>query len=370
MRDMFTRESPARSILELLEAFNEDGTEGFLFRGQTRDFPFMAPSAFRQYVTGGSTDGSRILLTPRPRPDPLSLARSTARVSVHERLVGHFGRAIGNVVAQQYGLSSDIIDVTSDLRVAAFFGTRTYPRYEHLGTAGEPGVVYRFKHRAGPYSRDEPDISLDRADIMGGLVGAHDRGINSFFWFNNYKMTDYGDSYLNRQDEQPGPGQRMLPLHSMGFGLSWANITALWASAQETYTGLRAFDVADTRLGTQVGGQMRPVYLVDTMAPKNIEASYNTLIRSYFSTQLVRVLRTTAIDNMATNPHVERFYFRHTPERAVDLTPEQLWPDANSDPLYRFLLREVETHYAGYLNHHRVAADDFNVGLLDRGFLA
>jgi hypothetical protein len=58
-------------------------------------------------------------------------------------IIGDFGVGLGNILAQQYGLGSETIDVTTDIDVAAYFATRRYPTYAHVATG--QGVIYRFR---------------------------------------------------------------------------------------------------------------------------------------------------------------------------------------------------------------------------------
>jgi hypothetical protein len=39
---------------------------------------------------------------------------------------------VGNLLSQQYGVTSDGFDITADPRIAAFFATRKYPTYRQL----------------------------------------------------------------------------------------------------------------------------------------------------------------------------------------------------------------------------------------------
>jgi hypothetical protein len=62
-----------------------------------------------------------------------------------------FGYLLGQGLAQQYGFNSEMLDVTSNLEVAAFFATHDAPNFS--APVGEGiGVIYRFE-RPEPNSR-------------------------------------------------------------------------------------------------------------------------------------------------------------------------------------------------------------------------
>jgi hypothetical protein len=74
-----------------------------------------------------------------------------------------FGYMLGMTLAQQYGFSSELLDFTSDVRVAAFFATHDGPHYqfeglnlvERVGT--DIGVIYRLPSTAGETRYDRID---------------------------------------------------------------------------------------------------------------------------------------------------------------------------------------------------------------------
>ncbi|MBO9561783.1 MAG: FRG domain-containing protein [Niastella sp.] len=141
---MFDKHNPASNIFELLHYLEDQGTYGSLFRGQPRDHGTILPSGFRPYLDIIEKDKMNL----NHRPIPAGQTLQAKKAIVHEKLIRKFERTIGNLMAQQYGLSSDMVDVINDLAVAAFFATRKYPNYEpivqdELGQ-GEPGK-YREK---------------------------------------------------------------------------------------------------------------------------------------------------------------------------------------------------------------------------------
>lgn len=74
-----------------------------------------------------------------------------------------FGYVLGQTLAQQYGFSSELLDFTSDIWVAAFFATHDGPRYlfegdeliKRLGT--DIGVIYRLPSTEGTLLHERID---------------------------------------------------------------------------------------------------------------------------------------------------------------------------------------------------------------------
>ena len=82
---------------------------------------------------------------------------STIRSQIrHAALLNPFGFVLGMTLAQQYGFSSEFLDFSSDIRVAAFFATHTAPEFlwdksqAQLATNKESlGVIYRLPSTKG-----------------------------------------------------------------------------------------------------------------------------------------------------------------------------------------------------------------------------
>jgi hypothetical protein len=59
-------------------------------------------------------------------------------------LIDLFGQKLGLILAQQYGLSSALLDATTDPEVALFFAAHKPPYYWPVGLSDELGVIYRW----------------------------------------------------------------------------------------------------------------------------------------------------------------------------------------------------------------------------------
>jgi hypothetical protein len=143
---MFNSLNPARSIRELLDHLLAEDHEKYLYRGQTKNYSTLLPSRFRGGVTDRKLDydwigvdnaKSNLILTDRDR----------VRSMVRSKLMRTLGKGLGNIIGQQYGMGSEVVDVTECPKIAAFFATRSYPAYEHFrgNENSRCGVVYRMR---------------------------------------------------------------------------------------------------------------------------------------------------------------------------------------------------------------------------------
>src|SRR5262245_13785683 len=142
---MYDLGHPANTIHELLAALEADDHHKYLYRGQVKHFGSILPSVFRKARTGAMLGPHLHALDARAFHAALG-TQGHLRFRLLDWLIENLGRGVGNLIAQQYGLSSEAIDVSASPRVAAYFATRDYPAYEHF--SGSPdwplGVVYRF----------------------------------------------------------------------------------------------------------------------------------------------------------------------------------------------------------------------------------
>jgi hypothetical protein len=147
----FSLDHPAQDIHELLEFLRADEPEKYLFRGQTRHYPTLVPSMFRSLIVPGTENLPVLGVDGEEYAERLE-ERDKIRLRLLGGLIGRFGKSVGNIIAQQYGISSEAIDVTSDPDVAAFFATRRYPEYQHFNGYGDGsvGVIYRFPRHMPP----------------------------------------------------------------------------------------------------------------------------------------------------------------------------------------------------------------------------
>jgi hypothetical protein len=217
-----------KALLDFLEA---DHPERYVFRGQTRMYggPLL-PSGYRDRFTPFDTvigasrwagitraksligeawvetaralesaqsepinDGKRLNDIPESayqhgirRYYNTAHSRSMAQVSKFMRegtvpgLTTLLGRDdLAHLLCQQYGLTSQGLDVSTNPYVALFFATRDAPFYQIVGEAHPPGVIYRFPRERATIARDlllplERSNSQSTADICAFVEASND----------------------------------------------------------------------------------------------------------------------------------------------------------------------------------------------------
>lgn len=89
-----------------------------------------------------------------------------------------FGYLLGQALSQQYGFSSEMLDITSDIAVAAFFASYESPTYLNKPKSGI-GVIYRFLRTEGYEGQNNitdynfytcPEM-LDIQALFSGFIG-------------------------------------------------------------------------------------------------------------------------------------------------------------------------------------------------------
>lgn len=152
MRPMLTRHAQPslgrrvtfapRPIDDVLAQLLEEDDDQFVYRGQSRDYGIVLPSGMRgavRSVTGAACQLDRRVLVAQ------CTVRAQQQILFRQGLISTLGAGIGHVFAQQYGFGSDVIDVSSSPRIAAFFATRLWPTCSHIADAPGPGVIYRWR---------------------------------------------------------------------------------------------------------------------------------------------------------------------------------------------------------------------------------
>jgi hypothetical protein len=128
----------------LFEYLERDRAERHSFRGQNRHFLHNAPSAVR--AAARLSDGGAVWVPLASDHWASATEREQARYDLRAAALRMWGPVVGNIVCQQYGVTSDAYDITGDPTVAAFFATCQYPRYQPFVPASDAslGVICRF----------------------------------------------------------------------------------------------------------------------------------------------------------------------------------------------------------------------------------
>lgn len=147
----------------VLQRLRDEHGPGFLYRGQTSfwDGP-LVPSLYRAQLDENAINnfdrakrlrgvGSRFHQV-KLSPPSSDLAQ---RIEVITYLNHIFGYPMGQILAQQYGVHSEGLDVTSSVEVAAVFSKYSLSKNAYLDGSSTPGVIYRFTAAIDPPSLDD-----------------------------------------------------------------------------------------------------------------------------------------------------------------------------------------------------------------------
>jgi len=235
-----------------------------------------------------------------------------------------FGYILGQIIAQQYGICSEVLDVTTDVNIAGFFATHLYPDYQFIDVdianknEYNIGVIYRFPYKGSGVHRDNI-LSHNYYCTPGALI-VHDimREFESDCTFREalVSMIIYHNMHLTT-------GERHLELLRIPKGT-----------------------VEQSRIGRQRAAILIPDELrlekivteeLDYSDPNVRAAAINGTIMINPNTTRVPVLH--SIEDLRFREGIECFYFYHTntlPD--VCYTPDELWPNDADSLLKIFLL--------------------------------
>jgi hypothetical protein len=352
-----------RPIDDVLAQLLEEDDDQFVYRGQSRDYGIVLPSGMRgavRSVTGAACQLDRRVLVAQ------CTVRAQQQILFRQGLISTLGAGIGHVFAQQYGFGSDVIDVSSSPRIAAFFATRLWPTCSHIADAPGPGVIYRWRK-----PEEERTLTELRADTLLGSVNPIDKEdvtpVRAIVRFPERGTPDY-TLVRDMQDA-------WIVFPTMIFTVT--EIAAAFSDLLENASadhipGWQFEHFPSSRWAAQGGGFLRP----------------ETLYRGYLGLPPVdgfKITKDDELDELRLDRHVlggspaevtdaaqigppDCFHFQHGGS-SVDIEPEQLWPSALKDQLFRYVSVMTWVRQGHYFNETRVNFPwDRVAGLVDRGF--
>lgn len=166
---------------------------------------------------------------------------------------------MGNLIGQQYGLSSLCLDATENVKVAAFFATRSYPEYSG-GPQEGVGAIYRFRNMFDGLHPSERSLS-SLADWFER--GQCDEGF--FDWFVEMRQIDR----VFDRDRWPDWGRAQdepASVKTLPLAISWRELELVLRDAAAQLSTLDGPDtrrIKDvewrlTRVARQEGGFVMP----------------------------------------------------------------------------------------------------------------
>lgn len=375
----FTEAKPAANIGVLFDYLIATRTPAHYYRGQTKYFPVSVPSAMRWAVTEASEDGWNLGID---RP-----ARERAKTSLRGDLLIPFGRVVGNLLSRQYGVASDAYDITSDPVIAAFFATRSYPTYESFKpvTSADLGVIYRFT--IGTLTT--PPFDVMERTLAWLYMLDQQRGVK--VWFDDVRQLrmrilrgdfigvtrDYFEQFLSERFPE---GYVYTQLFKSAAYVTYDMIEYAFlhrADELKLSNDSKAI-IRSSRTRRQSGGMYFPptthaVYASSRVTPEALTTPLGRATGRDFVARpgTVETMGAERVFNLNANPYVERFYFRHDPEKAVQVDDlGTLWPSEKSDYLLELVVELCRRTEAGrYLTDFQTTALDFEKGVSDPGYL-
>ena len=357
----FNKEAPAKNILELLDYLCKNSPEKYIFRGQTKHYGTLIPSGYRKAIVENYS-GQPTKLVDKNYNKKIS---NEGHIKLKElsRLIGEFGRGLGNIIAQQYGITSECLDITQNPEIAAYFATRKYPTYHHYyGTSDNLyGVIYRF-----PILNFASTSNLAELNVLLEMVGKEVRG--KPVWFGKYsKRVDLEGSTVRSILSQYPHVKDYLFTHPAVVVLEFLNKSIEEFAQENNYRFFKSFE--NTRISRQEGGFLKPSVIWECTVPKNLSVLYEPTAKAYFFKPGYAIAeRVIAIEDLMQYHGLELFFFKHSDKQITSYDSAYLWPSKREDPLFDLISTTVYVNNHKYFEFKRIEVDDAEGGILDRGY--
>lgn len=365
---MFDINNPAKNINVLVEYLKNIETNDFVYRGQIADYDSLLPSFYRKKISKSrfdqnthktlyQYDKNNHFLNYEPTKD--SAQNIAKRVTMNE-LMKNFGKSLGNVMAQQYGINSECLDITSDINVAAFFATHTWPHYDKVHTSDRLGVIYRIP--CSPYKPlQHAGIELDLSAVY--LANDNSR-IPLLFSSFKYQHTEaefqkHLETYKLRLCCTISKPLICNHEHTIDIFKSYFNEKYREIDIESLYS--------TTRISRQKGGFIIPSFVFDSYVPSHLKETEIHNIKVY-SPSFVIHKEKVVIEDILAFPRIEKYYFYHDSNIKSTLSREYLWPSKEEDYFYNLLYNWCSDGCKNYLNELNIKIDDMENGIIDKGY--
>jgi hypothetical protein len=389
---MFGRDDPAPDIATLIYFLRQTHQEQDLYRGQEAAYPFILPSAYRSCVDAGATASDFIAVDPTKYTGAEQARQKHLRSSMMEELIGLLGIAWGNLLAQQYGIGSECIDLTEDVSIAAFFATRKWPEYDHIPGPGI-GVLYRFR----PQGVTPTPPRLDPATLDSWFEMGFGEGV----YFDSFVHPENVGRIFDRDRWMEYETGREATVSTLPMHVRWADVLG---AVRREVEGARpskpssdgiwsrqnfiAADWRRSRVAGQKGGFVRPAFVWQAEVPNScaVWSGPSEPRPSPFGLPVIRLgsaddrmpwpravpsaaikKRMIGIENLLNRPGTHAFYFRHSHVKVTGLYRRELWPEPSEDPVYAqlWMMALPRLIEAG---EDMPPVDGLQEGILDRGY--
>jgi hypothetical protein len=376
---MFDQNAPARDIEELARALFREHRPGHIYRGQTKYYDPTVPSAFRPFIKEVELNGWVKLRGIADLENAPNVDHEAERYEIKDLLARTFNRGLTNLLAQQYGLSSDMFDVTDSINVAGIFATRSWPTYQPYAPkqVGEMGVIYRMHCKAtAPTLRQFEELTEHYYVPL-------DTGQKLFFE-NVHSLTRHAQSLIESLGisailghEFP-EGMQLATLLKMPFycqpsmmrrfliqRLNECGFGTLVGSGKPFASIEHAYDCS--RIARQKGGVVSPALRYEGAIPASLSASPRNGDPNWLIAKRDFAVSNglNSVFNLNNDPNFERFFFLHDPSKAIAVDNlDDLWPARDADPIFDMMSGAVE----GYFADIKGIQDFDSITVLDRGY--
>jgi tetratricopeptide (TPR) repeat protein len=364
---MYTKLNPAENINELVSYLKVVDNDNYCYRGQTKHYDKILPSLYRNAIIDQNSINKKMWdIDSVEYQNRLKSEQSILKDRLRNMLIENLGRGVGNIVAQQYGLASETLDITEDISIAAFFATRKYPEYEHYegDEANKLGVIYRFR------KQDKID-SHEKLEYLLNGVGHFNSKIEKEVWFEKrYKIEDVEKEKLEEYFDKFG--KEIVHLYTYPVIISFLQCKDFTFDAFKNTFKYAPRALMNSRLARQKGGFIRPSIHLKCTVPKKKEIfeKYYLLDRNYYFPETAFVNDVIGVSDIGSIPGIDIYYFKHSNVEITQINREFLWPSEIEDDIYEFLtnLCTNDERTIDYIDNENTFIDDIEKGIIDPGY--
>ena len=369
---MFDINHPAENIHVLINYLEKIHSDDYVYRGQEKDFDSLIPSFYRNKLAKFRYDkASGKIISQFNKYNHFikydaskDSERNIAKRITMNHLMGNLGKSLGNVIAQQYGVSSECLDVTSDINVAAFFATHKWPHYDFVINTSELGVIYRIpcmRHNNAIRHIQHAGTELSLSAVY---LSKDTRPIPLLY--SSFKHQHTIDEYNELNKKYRFTSQHTISQPIVCDNSDFKNIIITYFAEKYPTLNIEVL-YSNTRMERQKAGFIIPSFVFDSNVPSNLEVTNIQNIETY-SPSFVIHNEKVVIEDILTYPGIEKYYFRHDSSVVSKYSREYLWPAKESDYFYDLLYRWCSDGCRNYLNKLHIEIDDMNNGIIDKGF--
>ena len=370
---MFDKNEPAENIDVLIEYLKKNHKHCYVYRGQIKDYDTLLPSFYRDKISPIRLESSNNALKIIKQRNGFnhfiyydyvndSIRNKVKRVTMN-KLMENFGKSFGKVLAQQYGVNSECLDITSDPSVAAFFATHQYPYYNDVIESDDLGVVYRMIS-----NDDEGFIRHAGIELLlsSNYLVQDEKPIPLLF---SSERSQHSDDEFKELDNRYKFETKVTCTRPVIVDYSGVKqiVTTYF---EEKYPNIDIESHFHTsRISKQKAGFFIPSFIFESYVPANLQIKKITdrKIVAYYPSFVIHKEK-VAVEDILSYSKIEKFYFRHVKSVKLDYSREKLWPSIDMDYFYNLLYKWCSDGCKRYIEELNVDIDDMKMGILDKGY--